>query len=149
MKQNLPQGLIHAKCLDLTFEGLGVCKDGGNVIFVDGMFPGDEGEIKVAYRRAGQLYGELKKLTKPSPDRIDPLCKVCHACGGCSFQQYSYAGSVEIQTKDSFRNNSGRLPTPKSSLCRRLGMDKPYFYRNKVQMPFAPRRQRQYVLRIL
>ena len=79
MKEPLPQGLIPTTCTDLTYEGLGVCKDNGHVIFVDGMFPGDEGEIEVSYRRAGQLYGELKKLTKPSPDRIDPLCKVCHA----------------------------------------------------------------------
>jgi len=59
MKQDLPQGSIAAKCVDLTYEGLGVCKAGGNVIFVEGMFPGDEGEIKVAYRRGGQLYGGL------------------------------------------------------------------------------------------
>ena len=34
MKQDLPQGSIAAKCVDLTYEGLGVCKEGGNVIFI-------------------------------------------------------------------------------------------------------------------
>src|SRR5574344_998612 len=136
MKQDLPQGPIQAKCLDLTYEGLGVCKEGGNVIFVEGMFPGDEGEIKVAYRRAGQLYGELSKLTKPSADRIDPLCKVCHACGGCSFQQYRYEAQLKFKQKtvqEQFRKlgHSEVQPLPT------LGMSKPYFYRNKVQMPFC------------
>jgi len=136
MKQILPQGLIHAKCLDLTFEGLGVCKDNGNVIFVDGMFPGDEGDIEVIYRRAGQLYGELKKLTLPSPDRIDPLCKVCHACGGCSFQQYSYPAQLKFKQK-TVQEQFRKLGHTEVQPLPTLGMEKPYYYRNKVQMPFT------------
>jgi len=136
MKQDLPQGPFQAKCTDLTYEGLGVCKEGGNVVFVEGMFPGDEGEIKVAYRRAGQLYGELSKLTKPSSERIDPLCKVCHACGGCSFQQYSYPAQLKFKQK-LVQEQFHRIAHVDVQPLPTLGMDKPYFYRNKVQMPFC------------
>ena len=72
-------------CVDLTYEGLGVLKQGKDVVFVEGMFPGDEGEVEFSYSRAGQLFGRVTKLTKLSPDRIDPRCKICHACGGCAF----------------------------------------------------------------
>jgi 23S rRNA (uracil1939-C5)-methyltransferase len=136
MKNPLPTGPIQTTCLDLSYEGRGVCKDNGQVIFVDGMFPGDEGEIEVAYHRAGQLYGELKKLTKPSPDRIDPLCKVCHACGGCCFQQYAYPAQLKFKQKQ-VEEQFAKLGHHEVQVLPTIGMEKPYFYRNKVQMPFS------------
>lgn len=133
----VPAGrLFQGACIDLTYEGLGVLKQGKDVVFVEGMFPGDEGEVEIAYSRAGQLYGRVKKLTTLSPNRIDPRCKICHACGGCAFQQLSYPAQLEFKSKkvkEQFRKvgkmNVDVLP------C--LGMDDPYFYRNKIQMPFG------------
>ena len=51
-----------APCVDLTFEGFGVTRNGKDVVFVPGMFPGDEGDVQIEYRRAGQLYGKLVRL---------------------------------------------------------------------------------------
>lgn len=123
-------------CTDLSFEGKGVFKSDGQVVFVNGMFPGEEGEIEISYRRAGNLFGEVKKLTKVSPHRVQPRCKVCHACGGCSFQQLDYESQLlfkQQKVKEQFRKIGGMnvdvLPT--------VGMDDPYFYRNKIQMPFG------------
>ena len=79
-----------APCVDLTFEGFGVTRNGKDVVFVPGMFPGDEGDVQIEYRRAGQLYGKLVRLSKKSPDRIDSRCPVCSICGGCVFQKYAY-----------------------------------------------------------
>lgn len=138
MKKDFPTGVLHVSCVDLSFEGRGICRDNDkNTIFVDGMFPGEEGEIEIAYRRAGQLYGELKKLTKSSPSRIEPPCKVCHACGGCCFQQYAYPAQLEFKTKQVALqfHKIGHLEVQVQP-C--LGMDgEPYYYRNKVQMPFC------------
>ena len=35
-------------CVDLSFEGKGVVKNGKDVYFVSGMFPGEEGDIEFA-----------------------------------------------------------------------------------------------------
>ena len=86
MKNGLVKETVFGTCCDLTYEGFGVLKHGKDVLFVAGMFPGEEGEVQIEYRRAGQIYGKVKKLTKISPSRINPECKICSACGGCVFQ---------------------------------------------------------------
>ncbi len=127
-------------CVDLTYEGLGVLKQGKDVVFVEGMFPGDEGEVEFSYSRAGQLFGRVTKLTKLSPDRIEPRCKICHACGGCAFQQLSYPAQLAFKSKkvkEQFRK-VGKMDV---DVLPCLGMETPYFYRNKIQMPFGKDRR--------
>lgn len=137
MKKDFPTGILHVSCVDLSFEGRGICKNEGQVIFVDGMFPGEEGDIEISYRRAGQLYGELKKLTKASPDRIEPLCKVCRACGGCCFQQYAYPAQLAFKQKQ-VELQFHKIGHLEVQVLPTLGMDgEPYFYRDKIQMPFC------------
>ena len=63
------------------------------------MFPGDEGDVRIAYRRNGQLFGEVAHLNKSSGDRIEPRCKICSACGGCCFQQYAYSAQLLYKQK--------------------------------------------------
>ena len=139
MKNNAPSHLT-GTCVDLSYEGKGVFKSGKEVVFVDGMFPGEEGEVEVTYHRSGASFGELVNLTKASPDRIEPRCKICHACGGCSFQQLSYSAQLAFKTKkveEQFRK-VGHMDI-KANPC--IGMDDPYYYRNKIQMPFGKDRK--------
>ena len=136
MKNGLVKETVFGTCCDLTYEGFGVLKHGKDVLFVAGMFPGEEGEVQIEYRRAGQIYGKVKKLTKISPSRINPECKICSACGGCVFQQYAYEAELAFKTKkvqEQFRKvaHMDVRPLP----C--IGMEQPRFYRNKIQMPFG------------
>ena len=134
MKLNYPP--FKATCTDLSFEGKGVVKTLYGVCFVDGLFPGEEAEIQIEYKRAGSFFGRVKRLIKKSPDRIQPLCGVCTACGGCQFQQLAYPAQLKYKqnkVKDAFRRHLGKefdiLPT--------IGMDEPYHYRNKIQVPIG------------
>lgn len=123
-------------CRDLTFEGKGVVAYRDGVVFVEGVFPGEEGEFELSYKRNGALFGRVIKLTKVSPDRIQPKCKICSSCGGCQFQQYAYPKQLEYKSnkvKEQFRKIAHM--DVKVNPC--IGMDEPYHYRNKIQMPFA------------
>lgn len=131
-----PKEPVHGVCRDLTYEGRGVVAFGEEIIFVQGMFPGEEGDVEIQYRRNGNLFGKVKKLDKISPDRIEPKCKICSSCGGCQFQQYAYPAQLLFKSskvKEQFRKighmDVDVLPT--------IGMDEPYYYRNKIQMPFG------------
>ena len=140
MKNSFQHVTFTAACSDLTYEGLGVVRNGKEVFFVPGLFPGDEAEIESAYRRAGQSYGQIKRLIKKSPHRIESRCKICSSCGGCVFQQLDYPSQLEFKSKkvkEQFRKvghmDVDVLPT--------LGMETPYFYRNKIQMPLCKDRR--------
>ena len=90
---------VSGKCVDLSFEGKGVVKLSYGVVFVDGLFPGEEAEIEILYKRAGSYFGKVSRLISKSPDRIQPRCGVCTACGGCQFQQLGYQAQLKYKTE--------------------------------------------------
>ena len=128
--------IIRGKCIDISSEGKGVVKDGKHIYFVDGLFIGEEADIEVKYSRAGVYFGKVKKLYTLSKDRIQPKCKVCTACGGCQYQQINYSAQLEYKTKR-VKEALSRIGGLKVDVLPCLGMTEPYFYRNKIQMPYG------------
>ena len=127
---------VKGKCVDLSFEGKGVVKLSYGTVFVDGLFPGEEAEIEIQYKRAGSYFGKVHRLISKSPDRIQPLCGVCTACGGCQFQQYAYEAQLKYKSnkvKDAFRRHLKKDVKVEET----LGMSNPYEYRNKIQVPIG------------
>ena len=127
---------VTGKCTDLSFEGKGVVKLSYGTVFVDGLFPGEEAEIDIEYKRAGNYFGKVKRLITKSEYRIQPKCGVCTACGGCQFQQLSYEAQLKYKNnkvKDAFRRhnleNIEVLPV--------ISAENPYEYRNKIQVPIG------------
>ena len=129
-----------AKCTDVSSEGKGVVKYGKEVIFVDGLFIGEEADIEVLYHRAGVSYGKVKKLYTLSKNRIQPKCKVCTSCGGCQYQQIDYKTQLEYKTKR-VKEALSRIGGIKTNVLPCIGMDDPYYYRNKIQMPYGKDRK--------
>ncbi len=132
--------IIRGKCVDISSEGKGVVKCGPDIIFCDGLFPGEEADIEVLYQRAGVSFGKVKKLYKLSKDRIQPKCKICTACGGCQYQQINYQKQLEFKT-NRVKNALNRIAHIPCKVNPCLGMKNPYNYRNKIQVPFAKDRK--------
>ena len=45
------------------------------------------------------LKAESAEVVTPSPQRVEPVCKVFGRCGGCSWQHLSYAAQSEAKLK--------------------------------------------------
>ena len=127
--------LIHGKAIDLSSEGKGVVKLGKEVVFVDGLFPNEEADIEILYHRAGAYFGKVKKLYKLSKDRIQPKCKICTSCGGCQYQQLDYKAQLKYKTKR-VKEALTRIAHVDHEVLSCIGADRPYNYRNKIQVPF-------------
>lgn len=126
--------IIRGMCTSYSNEGEGVIHLNKEVIFVKSLIVGEEADVLINYNRAGINYGSIKKIHKISKDRVNPKCKVATACGGCSFQSLNYPKQLEYKTnkvKDAFKYIA-KLDV-KVNDC--IGMDSPYYYRNKSQMP--------------
>ena len=131
-KASFQKQILNGKCIDLSYEGKGVFKCDNNVVFVNDMFPEEEGDIEIDYRRNGQFFGHVKKLTKKSIDREAVRCPYFYQCGGCQFQDYAYKAQLEFKRKkvqEQFRKLAHMDIKPLAT----LGMDHPEGYRNKVQ----------------
>lgn len=128
--------IVRGKCINISNEGKGVVKVNDNVYFVDGLFLDEEADIEVLYSRAGVNFGKVKKLYSISPNRIEPKCKVCTICGGCQYQQIHYQTQLEYKRNRVIEalKHIGKI-THAVEPC--VGMEDPYFYRNKIQVPFG------------
>ena len=127
--------IVKGICTDISSEGKGVVKINKDIIFCDGLFIGEEALISILYSRAGVYYGKVKALLKSSPDRIQPRCKICTSCGGCQYQQVNYKTQLEYKT-NRVRNALKHIASISYNVEPCIGMDNPYNYRNKIQIPF-------------
>ena len=123
-------------CIDYTYDGKGIIKKDGRVIFVDDVIKGEEVEIEIIYESKNQTLGRLVKIIKPSPDRVKPFCSLSKDCGGCSLQHINYIKQLEFKTNhvQDCINKFAKLDI-KVNDC--IGMDNPFNYRNKSQVPFS------------
>ncbi len=127
--------IFNCTCVDISSEGKGVIKNGKDIIFCDGIFPGEKADVDILYHRAGVYFGKVKKLYNLSKDRIQPRCKICTSCGGCQYQQLDYKAQLKYKTKR-VKEALTRISKIDTEVLPCLGMDDPYNYRNKIQVPF-------------
>lgn len=128
--------IVRGICKDISFEGKGVVELLYGTCFVDGLFPGEEAEIRVLYKKAGCYFGKVERLIKKSEHRIQPRCGVCTACGGCQFQQLDYQSQLNYK-KDKVQKAFKRNHNKEYEVLPTIGMDDPYNYRNKIQVPIG------------
>ena len=131
----MTKSISNCLCVDISSEGKGVIKNGKDIIFCDGFFPGEKADVDILYHRAGVYFGKVRKLYNLSKDRIQPRCKICTSCGGCQYQQLSYDTQLKYKTKR-VKEALTRISKVDTKVLPCLGMDNPYNYRNKIQVPF-------------
>ncbi|MFC4770039.1 23S rRNA (uracil(1939)-C(5))-methyltransferase RlmD [Effusibacillus consociatus] len=116
-------------------EGEGVGRYEGFTIFVPGAIKGERVKAKIVKVQKSFAYGRLMDLLHPSHHRTEPSCPIYHRCGGCHLQHMTYEGQLEHKRQmviDSL-TRIGKLENV--PVHPTLGMDVPWEYRNKSQVP--------------
>jgi 23S rRNA (uracil1939-C5)-methyltransferase len=131
--------IITATILDLTHEGSGVAKVEGYTLFIPDTLPGEIAKIRVLHTKKDYGYGRVEEIITKSPDRVDPPCEIYGRCGGCQLQHLSYEGQLTYKRKQVIDalTRIGGLEDVK--VLPALGMDNPWIYRNKAQVPVSTR----------
>lgn len=120
---------------DIGTDGAGIGRISGYALFVKDTVPGDRILVKIIKLKKHFGYGRLIKILEPSPDRILPKCPVAKQCGGCQLQHLSYEKQLEFK-QNKVKNCLERIGGCKDvTLEPILGMEEPYYYRNKAQFP--------------
>ncbi|MED1129141.1 23S rRNA (uracil(1939)-C(5))-methyltransferase RlmD [Bacillus paralicheniformis] len=126
---------------DLTHEGAGVAKVDGFPIFVPNALPDEKAQIKVTRVKKGFAFGRLINLEEESRFRTDAPCPIYKQCGGCQLQHINYEGQLlykQKQVKDVLER-IGKLDLSRITVHPTLGMEDPWNYRNKAQVPVGER----------
>lgn len=136
MSKKLSKEIVfNAVCENLSYDGKGCIKYNHHVGFFPNLLEGEEGEFVMTHYNSNQFYGYTQKLTKLSPDRVAPICPYFSSCGGCSLQHMRYKAQLNFkrtQVEECLKRIGG---FKNIQVDETVGMEEPYYYRNKVQIP--------------
>ncbi|MPM65742.1 23S rRNA (uracil-C(5))-methyltransferase RlmCD [bioreactor metagenome] len=116
-------------------EGEGVAKIEGYTVFIEGALKGEVVKVKLIKVNKNYGIGKLLEVLEPSEKRVEPICGTYKRCGGCNLQHYSYEEQLNFKT-ERVKNVISRIGKLEDVVIHNtLGMENPYNYRNKVQLP--------------
>lgn len=127
--------LLTIKRMGINGEGIAYYKR--KAVFIPYAIPGEIVEAKITQQKDNYAYGEVTHYKKMSEYRVKPRCEYYGRCGGCQLQHMAYPFQLEqkqnivIETID--RYYEGKKDKLEIREC--IGMDYPWEYRNKTQLP--------------
>lgn len=137
--------IVTVRIEDMSSEGEGIGKADGFALFVKDAVVGDVAEARIVKSKKHYAYARLEKLIEPSPFRVEPKCAYHRQCGGCQLQALSYEKQLQFK-QEKIRNNLVRIGGFDPSFVDAhmepiVGMEIPFFYRNKAQYPVGKDRE--------
>jgi len=128
---------VVSECIDLSHEGLGVFKIDGLTVFCSNALVGEKVKIEIEKVNSNFATGKVLEIIKKSPNRVKPICKNFEVCGGCDLMHMDYISELKFKEKmavETLKRIGNLKEVPSEGI---LGMEEPYYYRNKVQIPFS------------
>lgn len=133
--------MIQVEICDMGTEGEGIGKIDGYPFFIKDAVIGDTVEAKVMKAKKNYAYARLEKVVTPSSFRVEPKCAYARQCGGCQLQALAYDKQLEFKNgkvKNNLLRIGGFSETLLDSIMETpVGMEEPFYYRNKAQFPFG------------
>ena len=128
---------------DIGSGGEGIGRVDGYTLFVKDAVIGDCVTCRIMKAKKSYAFAKLLSIEKPSPYRVTPPCGIAAKCGGCQIQALSYDKQLEFKQKkvtDDLIRIGGFAPETVARVMHPIvGMENPYRYRNKAQLPVGER----------
>ena len=130
---------------DVGMDGEGIGKVDGFTLFIKDAVIGDVVEAKIMKAKKKYAYARLEKVVTPSPFRVEPLCEFARVCGGCQIQAVDYAEQLRFKERKVFhdlvRIGGFDKAYVESVMEPIVGMEEPFYYRNKAQYPVGTNKE--------
>lgn len=126
---------LEAEIVDLTYQGMGVAKVEDYSLFVAGALPGEK--VKLHVLKVGKNFGFAKVVEwlTTSPDRVEIKGKAYTQTGIAPLQHLKYPAQLKFK-RQQIVNLLEKAHLDKAiPVEATIGMDNPYNYRNKAQVP--------------
>lgn len=88
---------LEVEIVKIVPRGFGIAFTPNLTVFVALAVAGDKLVVRLAEIKGKTAFAEIEEVIEPSPDRITPPCPYVGRCGGCDFQQMTYAAQLEAK----------------------------------------------------
>jgi 23S rRNA (uracil1939-C5)-methyltransferase len=138
MRKNKNIILENIKLLSAGAKGVSVAKSPeAKTIFVKGGVPGDVVNLQVKKSKKAYLEAQVIEVLELSPDRVAPQCKHFGLCGGCKWQNMSYAKQLYYKQDEVYNHMTRIGGLSDFETIAILGAPEQYNYRNKMEFSFS------------
>ena len=143
-KKEIPD-ILTVKIEKLSNLGLGIAKIDGYVIFIPNTCPNDVVKVKLGKKNKNYAKAEVIEIIEPSPERVEPFCKMQKVCGACQLQfinyeaQLKYKKEIVTDTMHSIYGSEIEIRDVIPSPIRKE-------YRHKIQYPIGQTKESKRIL---
>lgn len=120
--------------IDNGYDGEGIAKINDFTIFIQGAIKGEKVKILILKVTKSFAYGKILEIINASNNRNNVDCKTFSKCGGCTLRHINYRETLNIK-RDIVKNCLYKELHRDVEVKDTIGMEKPLYYRNKLQYP--------------
>lgn len=120
--------------IDNGFEGEGIAKIDNFTIFIPNSIKGEKVKVLIVKVLSSHAFGKVIEIIKKSNKRVESDCKTYKRCGGCKLRHIEYKETLKMK-QNAVQSLVNKTLKNKIQVQEVLGMENPYYYRNKVQFP--------------
>ncbi len=121
----------------LAYGGQGIGRVENQVVFVEGVLPGDRAEVRIQRKKKNYLLARVVKLLEKSPLRQPPSCSHFGDCGGCKWQNLLYEEQLKVKREQIIESLEHLSDIYPESIHSTLPSPFIYKYRNKMEFSFT------------
>lgn len=125
---------VRVEVIDINYDGLGIGRYNDKVVFIERGITGETVDVTIDYVNKNYYRGHVVEVVKRSNDRVDNACGSYPWCGGCSLLHMKYEATLKYKLK-AVKDTLQRIGHIDYNITKIYGMEDPYGYRNKVQIP--------------
>ena len=85
------------KIIDNGFEGEGIAKIDGFIIFIPGAIKGEKVKILIVKVLSSHAFGKILEILEKSEARQDADCATYKRCGGCNLRHVKYEETLKMK----------------------------------------------------
>lgn len=126
--------------IDNGYDGEGIAKIEDFTIFINGAIKGEICKILIVKVNKSYAFGKLIEIIKKSENRVQEDCTTYKRCGGCSLRHIKYDSTLSMK-REMVQNLVNKSLNKKVDVNNVIGMEKPYYYRNKLQYPVGKNKE--------
>lgn len=122
--------------IDNGCDGEGITKINNFTVFVPNTIKGEKVKIQIVKVTTSHAFGKMIELIEKSDIRKEVDCETYKRCGGCNLRHIRYEETLKLK-RNIVQNLINKTLETKIEVEPTIGMEEPYYYRNKAQYPIG------------